>query len=102
MQFIIANEHSTKQYLEATFELSFFAYVTNLGPHQMARHLQGTLYADQIAHINRRHIAIEKLDAVLRDVINCFNRYTLPRYWGESKRAAADGHSLCGPFSCAR
>lgn len=71
--------------------LAIFAYATNLGPHQMARHLQGTLNADQIAHINRRHIAIEKLDAALRDVINCFNRYTLPRYWGESKRAAADG-----------
>ena len=63
----------------------------NLGPHQMARHLRGTLDADQIAHINRRHITTEKLDAALRDVINCFNRYTLPHYWGEEKRAAADG-----------
>src|SRR5260370_42035103 len=57
----------------------------------MARHLRGTLDADQIAHINRRHITVEKLDAALRDVINCFNRYTLPHYWGEEKRAAADG-----------
>ncbi len=36
-------------------------------------------------------ITVEKLDAALRDVINCFNRYTLPHYWGEEKRAAADG-----------
>lgn len=71
--------------------LAIFAYATNLGPHQMARHLQGTLNADQIAHMNRRHITSEKLDAALRDVINCFNRYTLPHYWGEEKRAAADG-----------
>jgi TnpA family transposase len=71
--------------------LAIFTYATNLGPHQMARHLRGTLDADQIAHINRRHITTEKLDAALRDVINCFNRYTLPHYWGEEKRAAADG-----------
>jgi hypothetical protein len=54
--------------------LAIFAYGTNLGPHQMARHLRGTLDADQIAHINRRHITAEKLDAALRDVKNCFNR----------------------------
>jgi hypothetical protein len=71
--------------------LAIFAYGTNLGPHQMARHLRGTLNADQIAHINRRHITAEKLDAALRDVKNCFNRYTLPHYWGEEKRAASDG-----------
>ena len=71
--------------------LAIFAYGTNLGPHQMARHLRGTLNADQIAHINRRHITAEKLDAALRDVKNCFNRYTLPHYWGDEKRAASDG-----------
>jgi len=71
--------------------LTIFAYGTNLGPQQMARHLRGQLSADQIAHINRRHMTTENLDAALRDVINCFNRYTLPHYWGEEKRAAADG-----------
>jgi Tn3 transposase DDE domain len=71
--------------------LAIFAYASNLGPHQMARHLQGTLNSDQIAHINRRHMTAENLDAAQRDVINCFNRYTLPHYWGEAKRAAADG-----------
>ncbi|GHO51391.1 Tn3 family transposase [Ktedonospora formicarum] len=71
--------------------LAIFAYGTNLGPQQMARHLRGQLSADQIAHIDRRHMTAEKLDAALRDVINCFNRYTLPHYWGDEKRAAADG-----------
>ena len=71
--------------------LAIFAYGTNLGPQQMARHLRETFDADQIAHVNRRHFTVEKLDAALRDVINCFNRYTLPHYWGDEKRAAADG-----------
>lgn len=71
--------------------LTIFAYGTNLGPSQMARHLRGTLNADQIAHVNRRHITAEKLDAAQREIINRFQRVTLPRYWGEEKRAAADG-----------
>ncbi len=71
--------------------LTIFTYGTNLGPHQMARHLRGQLSAEQLAHINRRHITADKLDAALRDVIDRFNRYTLPRYWGDEKRAAADG-----------
>ena len=57
----------------------------------MARHLRGQLSAEQLAHINRRHITAEKLDAALRDVIDRFDRFTLPRYWGDEKRAAADG-----------
>src|SRR5690349_8199774 len=57
----------------------------------MARHLRGEYTADQLSHINRRHVTSEKLDAALRDVINLFNRCTLPRCWGDEKRAVADG-----------
>ena len=71
--------------------LTVFAYGTHLGPHQMARHLRGLLDADQIAHIHRRHFTTDKLEAAARDIIDCFNRYTLPHYWGDEKRVAADG-----------
>lgn len=71
--------------------LTLFAYGTHLGPHQMARHLRGLLNADQIAHIHHRHFTTEKLEAALLDIIDCFNRYTLPHYWGDETRAAADG-----------
>ncbi len=71
--------------------LTLFAYGTHLGPYQMARHLQGVLNADQIAHINRRHFTAEKLEAAWRDVTNRFHRFTLPHYWGDEKRVAADG-----------
>jgi len=71
--------------------LTIFAYGTHLGPHQMARHLKGVLNADQIAHLNHRHFTVAKLEAALRDIIDRFHRFTLPRYWGDEKRAAADG-----------
>jgi TnpA family transposase len=65
--------------------------VSNLGPHQMARHLRGDITAEILAQVNRRHITSEKLDAANRDIINRFRRCTLPRCWGDEKRAAADG-----------
>ena len=71
--------------------LTIFAYGTHLGPHQMARHLRGQLSADQLAHLNRRHFTAAKLDAAQRDIIDRFHRFTLPRYWGDEKRMAADG-----------
>src|SRR6266487_5397085 len=71
--------------------LTVFAYGTNLGPHQMARHLRGDITSEILAQVNRRHITAEKLDAANRDIINRFRRCTLPRCWGDEKRAAADG-----------
>lgn len=71
--------------------LTLFAFGTNLGPHQLVRHLRVQLSGDQLAHINRRQITADKLDAALHDVIDRFNRFTLPRFWGEEQRAAADG-----------
>ncbi len=71
--------------------LTVFAYATNLGPYQLAHHLRGEVDGETLAKLNRRHVTTEKLEAALRDVINRFNRCTLPRCWGTGKRAAADG-----------
>lgn len=71
--------------------LTIFTYGTHFGPHQMARHLKGILTADQIIHLNHRHFTVTNLDVAQRDSINRFHRFTLPRYWGDEKRAAADG-----------
>lgn len=71
--------------------ITIFTYGSHFGPHQMARHLRGVLNADQIAQTNRRHFTAEKLEAATRDVTNRFHRFTLPHYWGDEKRVAADG-----------
>ncbi len=84
------NEPKTRDARERQL-LTIFAYGTHLGPHQMARHLRGALTADQIAHINHRHVTSEKPEAAARDIIDRFHRFTLPRYWGDEKRVAADG-----------
>ncbi len=87
---ISGNEPKTADARERQL-LTIFAYGSHLGPHQMARHLRGVLNADQIAHTNRRHFTAEKLEAAWRDVNDRFHRFTLPHYWGDEKRVAADG-----------
>ena len=57
----------------------------------MARHLKGVLSADQLAHLNHRHFSVATLEAAHRDIVDRFHRFTLPRYWGDEKRVAADG-----------
>jgi len=37
------------------------------------------------------HIITPLLEAAIRDIINAFNRFSLPSIWGTGKKAAADG-----------
>ncbi len=67
-----------------------FSYGCNLGPTQTARSL-GNIDRRQIAWINQRHISEETLELAIRHIINSYNKFILPKYWGTGKRAAADG-----------
>jgi TnpA family transposase len=62
----------------------------NLGPSQAARALQ-TIDRRQLGWINQRHVSEEKLDHVITELVNAYNRFDLPRYWGSGKHASADG-----------
>jgi TnpA family transposase len=68
-----------------------FAYGCNLGPNQMARHSRGVVTSHMISYTNRRHISAAKIEAAIRDIINAYNRFSLPTCWGTGKKAAADG-----------
>lgn len=41
--------------------------------------------------INAQHINVDKLEAALRDIINEYARFDLPRFWGKPNVAVADG-----------
>jgi TnpA family transposase len=45
----------------------------------------------QIAWVNQRHISESALDEAITTLINGYNRFLLPSYWGSSERASADG-----------
>ena len=70
--------------------LTTFAYGTGLGPTQTARNIAGTS-ARQISFVDQRQVTTEKLEAALCDVINAYNQFDLPRFWGDTRHAAADG-----------
>lgn len=73
------------------YVLTAFAYGCGLGPTEAARHLGGTVSADQLAFADRRHIDIADLRAASADLINLYAQFELPQQWGTGKYAAADG-----------
>jgi len=79
-------ERPTERYL-----LTTFAYGCNLGASQGARHMRGAVTPRMLSFINRRHINVQKLNEALKDIINVYHQLALPKLWGDSKIAAADG-----------
>lgn len=71
--------------------LTTFGYGCNIGPAQLARHLRGHVSAHQLWSVNLRHSTAKRIDAAIRDIVNCYSRFPLPRLWGDEKVAAADG-----------
>lgn len=78
-------ENPVERYLTTVF-----CYGCNLGPTQTARSL-GTMDRRQIAWVNQRHITEESLNKAITWIINGYNKFMLPKYWGTGKSASADG-----------
>jgi TnpA family transposase len=72
------------------FISTLFCYGCNLGPTQTARSVKG-LSRKQVAWLNLRHVTEERLDRAMIKVINSYNRFSLPKYWGSGKHVSADG-----------
>ena len=68
-----------------------FGYGCNLGPSQTARHAPEIVTAQALRRINAQHINADKLEAAMVDVIGQYVRFSLPRHWGSSRAAIADG-----------
>jgi TnpA family transposase len=68
-----------------------FAYGCGLGPTQAARHLQGSVSADQLSFVDRRHVDTADLRAASADLINLYAKFELPQQWGTGASASADG-----------
>jgi TnpA family transposase len=84
------SEPKLKQPVER-YIFTTFSYGCNLGPNQMARHSQGAVTSHMISYTNRRHVSTSNIEAAIRDIINAYNRFSLPSVWGTGKCAAADG-----------
>lgn len=69
---------------------TIFCYGCNLGPAQTARSLPGANRRD-ILWVNARHVTEEDLERATTHVINQYNRFLLPKFWGDGSTVSADG-----------
>jgi TnpA family transposase len=76
------------------YVITSFAYGTNMGAAQLAKHMRGIVTEHEITFANRRHITSEKLEAAKADLINRYHLYDLPKCWGDENIAAADGTQI--------
>jgi TnpA family transposase len=73
-----------------SYAVATFCYGCNLGPMQTERSLP-VLSRKHLEWINRRHITEEKLEKAINVLVNGYNRFLLPTYWGTGETASADG-----------
>lgn len=69
---------------------TLFCYGCNLGPVQTARSIKG-LSRKQLSWLNLKYVTEDTLDKAIVTVINAYNKFELPGYWGSGKHASADG-----------
>lgn len=75
------------------YVLTTFAYGSNLGPHQAARHMHG-VSAHALGSTAARHVSTEKLNLAIADVINAHTELDLVKMWGDGSTVAADGTQI--------
>jgi TnpA family transposase len=78
-------ENPRERYIVTTF-----CYGCNLGPSQTARSIKG-FDRRQVSLVNQRHATDGTIEDATVEVINAYNRFTLPKLWGTGKHASADG-----------
>ena len=74
----------------ARFISTLFCYGCNLGPSEAARSIPDVT-RKQLAWINAHHITEKRLERAIRKVINQYNKFQLPSFWGTGNTASADG-----------
>jgi len=79
---------------QSRYVLLAFGYGSNLGPAQTSKHVKGSITAREIQFTNQRHITAKKLDKAICDIVNDFNKLSLPTLWGDVNTVAADGTKL--------
>ena len=78
-------ENPVARYLATTF-----CYGCNIGPSQLAQSLS-LFDRKQLSRVNQRHISDTQLHYAVESVVNGYNRFALPKFWGVGKSASVDG-----------
>ena len=79
---------------ENDYLFTIFGYGCNLGASQTANHAPNNINRQTLRRINAQHTDAAKLEAALSDVIDEYARFELPKFWGKSNVAIADGTQM--------
>ena len=69
---------------------TLFCYGCNLGPTQTAKSIKG-MSRRQVSWLNLKYVTDDLLDKAIVKVINAYNQFELPGYWGSGEHVSADG-----------
>lgn len=72
------------------FITTVFCYGCNLGPAQTAKSIK-SLTPKQVGWLNLKQASETKLHRAITDVINDYNKFDLPGFWGTGESASVDG-----------
>ncbi len=72
------------------FVSTLFCYGSLMGPSQAARAIKG-IKRKQLAWIHDHHIHEGRLNKAINEVINTYQQFQLPHFWGSGEHASADG-----------
>lgn len=86
----LAGTESRLEDLRMRVITTLFCYGCNLGPVQTARSIKG-LSRKQHGWLNLKYVTEDTLEKAIVTVINKYNEFELPGYWGSGKHASADG-----------
>ena len=76
------------------YVITTYAYGTNFGPAEVARHLHGSVSAREIYTAGNKHADASKVYRASTDVINEFAKLDVAGIWGDGQVVAVDGSQL--------
>lgn len=76
------------------YVITTYAYGTNFGPAEVARHLRGSVSAHEIYTAGNKHADASKVYRASTDVINEFAKLDVAGIWGDGQVVAVDGSQV--------
>ncbi len=76
------------------YSIIAFTYGTNMGPHQMSRHIKGVVSPKEISIPATRHITATKLNKASAAVMDAYMQLDIVGYWGDGPAVGADGTQI--------
>jgi len=86
----ISGNDSRQEDINALLASTIFCYGCNVGVNEASRSLPD-INRKQLARINSYYVTEDSLKRCITEVVNCYNRYQLPRFWGTGEHVSVDG-----------